>query len=87
MCAPPVDAVLLRFSGHASPANPRDYTGAMTDLNPDYVHVVVDHFRPRVKAEQDRVAREMGAAFPGCSIHRHTYDVDYHMKHPGPWAK
>ncbi len=59
----------------------------MAGLNPRYVHVVIDHFRPRLKAEQDRVAAEMKAAFPGCSIFRYTYDVDYHLKHPGPWAK
>ena len=59
----------------------------MTNLNPAYVHVVIDHFRPRMKAEQDRVAREMTAAFPGCSIFRYTYDVDYHLKNPRPWEK
>jgi hypothetical protein len=59
----------------------------MADLNPQYVHVVIDHFRPRLKAEQDRVAAEMQAAFPGCWIMPSTYDVDHHLKHPGPWAK
>ena len=59
----------------------------MADLNPRYVHVVIDHFRPRLKAEQGRVAAEMQAVFPNCSLFRHTYGVDYHLKHPGPWAK
>ena len=60
---------------------------ASIDLTPRYVRSVVDHFAARVAAEQDRVAAEMRAAFPHCSIFCHTYDVAYHLKHPGLWGK
>ena len=60
---------------------------APTDLGSRYIRAVIDHFAPRVKAEQDRVEAEMRAAVPGCSIFRHTYDVDYHQTYPDPWER
>ena len=59
----------------------------MADLSPSYVQSVIAHFTPRVKAEMDRVELEMKAAFPGCSIYRHTFAVDCHLTYPILWEK